>query len=156
MENDISPFTALLMVAASSAIALYFTRDRQDPAHVNIFSRNNAMMHKLFVLRQAQVDKMDSGAYEGRGRLLKDDIERLDLYVPFILRKAPNDEIGCSAKIRCNILFAKLEEVNWVIPVDGALMKELEGCEFELTTAAVVVVSNRFLLFLPSSPDPPF
>lgn len=36
--------------------------------------------------------------------------------------------------------------VDWLIPADGELMKELEGCEFEVTTASVVVVSAVFLV----------
>ena len=139
---DICPFTVLLMVVASGAIAMHFTRDR---THVDAFSRTTAMMHRLFELKQAQVEKLDSGAYVGRERLLKEDVERLEMYVPFILQNVLDDKTGHRARIRHSILFEKLEEVNWLIPVDGPLMKELEGCELEVNNAAVVVVSSPFL-----------
>lgn len=146
-ETDIDPFSVLLMVFASGAIAMYFAQDR---SHVDVFSRSDAMMHELFRLNVALNEKMDSGAYEGREWLLKDDAERLEMYVPSILWNIPSDEIGHRARLRHSILFEKLEEVNWLIPVDGPLMRELEGCELEVNNAGIVAVSSPPLVHFSS------
>lgn len=136
-------FYALLMVVASGAIALHFAQDRSK---VNVHHRTMTLMNRLWQMRFEQGDKAAEGAYEGRGRLLRDDVQRLDLYAPFILQKALDDGIHNRAGNRCDVLFKKLVEVNWVIPIDSELMKELEACEFEVTTASVVMVSTWFLL----------
>ena len=57
---------------------------------VDVFSRSAAMMHSLSRVRQGLADKIERGAYEGREELLKDDVERLDMYVPFIHPSEPS------------------------------------------------------------------
>jgi len=136
-------FYALLMVVASGAIALHFAQDRST---VNVHRRTMILMNRLWKMRFEQGDKATEGAYEGRDRLLRDDVQRLDLYAPFILQKALDDGIYNRAGNRCDVLFKKLVAVDWVIPIDGELMKELEACEFEVTTASVVMVSTWFFI----------
>jgi len=143
METEIGPFAALLMVFASGAIALHFAQDRDT---VNVFFRTSTMMHRLYKMQYGQAPKEQSGAYKGKGRLLRDDVERLELYVRYIPQNVLSDKICHRAAIRCDILFQKLKAVDWVIPVDGELMKELEGCEFEVTSASVVMVSAGYLV----------
>ena len=86
MTTDISLFTASIVVIASGAIALYFTQE----SLVDVFSRSAAMMHHLSRVRQGLADKMDKGTYEGREELLRDDADRLDMYVPLICSSGPS------------------------------------------------------------------
>ena len=37
------------------------------------------MMHRLFRMNQAQAEKIDSGAYEGKEELLKEEVDKLEL-----------------------------------------------------------------------------
>jgi len=68
----------------------------------------------------------------------------------FLLHNVFSDDFCCRAGIRCDTLFAKLREVDWLIPADGELMRDLEGCEFEVNAALAVVVSTVFLVCSPT------
>ena len=118
---------------------------------VNVQRRTAVMMHRLSQMQFTHGDKAADGAYDGRARQLRDDVKRLNSYVLLILQKALNDRIFYRVLARCDALFLKLKEVDWVIPVDGEMMKELEGCEFEVVAASVVIVSAVFLICLSPS-----
>lgn len=81
MATDIGPLYALLMVFISGAIALHFVQDHKT---VYVFHRTSAMMHRLQQIEFAHGKKVAAGDYNRQGRLRRGDMERLQLYVPFI------------------------------------------------------------------------
>ena len=120
----------------------------QDRSKVNVERRAKAMMENLSQVRSAQSNKAAKGLYNGQAGQLRDDMKRLSSYVPFILQEALNDRIFYRASTRCSTLYNKIKEADWIIPVDGELMKELGRCENEVSTASAAIVSAMFLICL--------
>ena len=107
-------------------------------------------MHRMWALEEQFAVKVQSGAYEGRDWLLKDDQMRVRLHVNVAPQDILHIDIRIRAGLSCDILWDKVKDIEWIIPANGDLMKELEACEFEVTTASVVTVNTifpaRFLL----------
>ena len=117
---------------------------------IDVFYRLSGLMHRMWALEEQFAVKVQSGAYEGRDWLLKDDQMRVRLHVNVAPQDILHIDIRIRAGLSCDILWDKVKDIEWIIPANGDLMKELEACEFEVTTASVVTVSTifpaRFLL----------